>query len=132
MSVSSVEMVFVRTNNPNMEETGILENPILSGKCYLALNQVILGAWFKNASFQVTLWDRSANPHRSRLGAGLREPALPGLGRQFRENRVYPKRSSQCACGSPVSNSAGLFPARLGSSLRRYRRWFRKNWSNVK
>src|SRR5271165_2008318 len=33
------ETVFVRTNNPNMEETGSLENPILSGKCYLELNR---------------------------------------------------------------------------------------------
>jgi len=27
------------TNNPNMEETGSLENPIPSGKCYLDLNR---------------------------------------------------------------------------------------------
>ncbi|MGD0039501.1 MAG: hypothetical protein ABSE84_03625, partial [Isosphaeraceae bacterium] len=33
------ETVFVRTNNPNMEETDSLENPIPSGKCYLELNQ---------------------------------------------------------------------------------------------
>jgi hypothetical protein len=31
--------VFVGTNNPNMEETGSLENPIPSGKCYLELNR---------------------------------------------------------------------------------------------
>ncbi len=29
------ETVFVGTNHPNMEETGSLENPIPSGKCYL-------------------------------------------------------------------------------------------------
>ena len=33
------ETVFVPTNNPNMEETGSLENPILSGKCDLDLNR---------------------------------------------------------------------------------------------
>ena len=33
------ETVFVGTNHPNMEETGSLENPILSGKCYLDLNR---------------------------------------------------------------------------------------------
>jgi hypothetical protein len=29
----------VPTNNPNMEETGSLENPIPSGKHYLELNR---------------------------------------------------------------------------------------------
>src|SRR5271157_6596893 len=33
------ETVFVGTNNPNMEETGSIENPIPSGKCYLELNR---------------------------------------------------------------------------------------------
>ena len=33
------ETVFVGTNHPNMEETGSLENPIPSGKCYLDLNR---------------------------------------------------------------------------------------------
>jgi len=33
------ETVFVATNNPNMEETGSLENPIQSGECNLDLNQ---------------------------------------------------------------------------------------------
>jgi len=33
------ETVFVPTNNPNMEETGSLENPIPSGKCDLDLNR---------------------------------------------------------------------------------------------
>jgi len=31
--------VFVGTNDPNMEETGSLENPIPSGKCNLDLNR---------------------------------------------------------------------------------------------
>ena len=35
------ETVFVGTNNPNMEETGSLENPIPSGKCYLDLNRAL-------------------------------------------------------------------------------------------
>ena len=33
------ETVFVGTNHPNMEETGSLENPIPSGKCYLDLSR---------------------------------------------------------------------------------------------
>ena len=33
------ETVLVGTNHPNMEETGSLENPIPSGKCYLDLNR---------------------------------------------------------------------------------------------
>ena len=33
------ETVFEGTNNPIMEETGSLENPIPSGKCYLELNR---------------------------------------------------------------------------------------------
>jgi len=32
------------TNNPNMEETGSLENPIPSGKCYLDLNRADIRA----------------------------------------------------------------------------------------
>ena len=39
MSVSSVKRCLWGTNNPNMEETGSLENPIPSGKCYLDLNR---------------------------------------------------------------------------------------------
>ena len=31
--------MFVGTNHPNMEETGSLENPIPSGKCYLDLSR---------------------------------------------------------------------------------------------
>ena len=37
------ETVFVGTNNPNMEETGSLENPISFGKCYLDLNRAGMG-----------------------------------------------------------------------------------------
>jgi hypothetical protein len=33
------ETIFVPTNNPNMEETGSLENPVQSGKCNLDLNR---------------------------------------------------------------------------------------------
>ena len=35
------ETVFVGTNHPNMEETGSLEHPIPSGKCYLDLNRAV-------------------------------------------------------------------------------------------
>ena len=39
--------------------------------------------------------DLSADPDRSRVGAGLRESLVALLGLQFRENRVYPRSSSQ-------------------------------------
>ena len=37
----------------------------------------------------------SADPDRSRVGAGFRESLTAMLGLQFRENRVYPRSSSQ-------------------------------------
>ena len=37
----------------------------------------------------------SADPDRSRVGAGFRESLVAVLGLQFRENRVYPRSSSQ-------------------------------------
>ena len=37
----------------------------------------------------------SADPDQSRVGAGLRESLAAMLGLQFRENRVYPRSSSQ-------------------------------------
>ena len=39
--------------------------------------------------------DLSADPDRSRVGAGLRESLVAVLGLQFRENRVYPRSFSQ-------------------------------------
>ena len=39
------ETQFVRTNNANMEEAGILEKITRSGFCYPALNQVDLSGW---------------------------------------------------------------------------------------
>ena len=39
--------------------------------------------------------DLSADPDRSRVGAGLRECLVAVLGLQVRENRVYPRSSSQ-------------------------------------
>ena len=39
--------------------------------------------------------DLSADPDRSRVRAGLRECLVAVLGLQVRENRVYPKSSSQ-------------------------------------
>ena len=39
--------------------------------------------------------DLSADPDRSRVGAGLRKSLVAVLGLQFRENRVYPRSSSQ-------------------------------------
>ncbi|MGZ3487108.1 MAG: hypothetical protein ACXVBY_09620 [Isosphaeraceae bacterium] len=88
-------------------------------------------AWFKNTRFRVTLGISA----RTLIGPALERVyasrSFLRWGLQLGENRVYPRSSSQRACGSPVSNSAGLLPTRLGSSLRRYRRWFRKNCSNV-
>ena len=39
--------------------------------------------------------DLSADPDRSRVGAGFRDSLAAVLGLQFRENRVYPRSSSQ-------------------------------------
>ena len=39
--------------------------------------------------------DLRADPDRCRVGAGLRESLVAVLGPQFRENRVYPRSSSQ-------------------------------------
>jgi hypothetical protein len=41
------------------------------------------------------IWALSADPDRSRVGAGVRESLVAVLGPQFRENRVYPNSSSQ-------------------------------------
>src|SRR5208337_929035 len=45
--------------------------------------------------FSGNTWALSAHPDRSRVGAGLRESLAAVLGLQFRENRVYPRSSSQ-------------------------------------
>ena len=45
--------------------------------------------------FSGNTWDLSADPDRSRVGAGFRESLAAVLGLQFRENRVYPRSSSQ-------------------------------------
>ena len=39
--------------------------------------------------------DLSADPDRSRIGAGIRESLVAVLGLQFRENRVYPLPSRE-------------------------------------
>ena len=49
------ETVFAPTNNPNMEETGSLENPIPSGECNLGLNRAE-----KRSSVQTLLYARHA------------------------------------------------------------------------
>ena len=77
-----------------MEEAGILERSTRSGFCYPALNQVCHGMVQKRP-FSGNTRDLSADPDRSRVGAGLRDPLVAVLGLQFRENRVYPRSSSQ-------------------------------------
>ena len=52
-------------------------------------------AWFKNARFRVTLGISARTLIGPALGAGLRESLAAVLGLQFRENRVYPRSSSQ-------------------------------------
>src|SRR5271157_1741288 len=94
--------------------------------CNPLLNHALVGMVQKRP-FSGNTWDLSADPDRSRVGTGLRESLVAVLVLQFRENRVYPRSSSQGACGCPISNSVGLLPTRLWSSLRRYRRWFGKN-----
>ena len=116
-----------------MEETGILEN--------LAFFSDVLPE-FEPCLKQGTVQKRPISGNTGGIRRGLRsvphlrrvqrEPLVFVLWPQCCENRVYPRSSSQCACGSLVSNSAGLLPIRLETSLRWYRRWFRKNWSNVK
>jgi hypothetical protein len=51
------------------------------------------------------------------LPQGLHSVLAAARKLQLREKRVYPRSSSQCACGSHVSNSVGPLPARLRSSL---------------
>ena len=57
------------------------------------------GSWnfgmVQERPFSGNTWDLSADPHRSRVAAGLRESLAAVLGLQFRENRVYPRSSSQ-------------------------------------
>ena len=55
------EPVFVGTNNPNMEETGSLENLIPSGKCHLELNRAFVRSHLVRLSTLV---------HPPRPGAG--------------------------------------------------------------
>ena len=47
------ETVFEGTNNPIVEKTGSLENPIPSGKCYLELNRAsnLTHTWSMPSSF---------------------------------------------------------------------------------
>ena len=45
--------------------------------------------------FSANTRDPSADPDRSRVGTGLRESLVAVPGFQFRENRVYPRSSSQ-------------------------------------
>ena len=52
-------------------------------------------AWFKNAGFSGNTRNLSADPDRSRVGAGFLESLAAVLGLQFRANRVYPRSSSQ-------------------------------------
>ena len=54
------ETVFVGTNHPNMEETGSLENPIPSGKCYLDLNRALPNLISKVQLDEHYNWDRVA------------------------------------------------------------------------
>ena len=52
-------------------------------------------AWFKNAHFRVTLGLSARTLIGPALEAGLRESLVAVLGLQVRENRVYPRSSSQ-------------------------------------
>ena len=56
---------------------------------------MIVSAWFKNARFRVTLGISARTLIGPRVAAGLRESLAAVLGLQFRENRVYPRSSSQ-------------------------------------
>src|SRR5208337_2455055 len=67
MSVSSVKRCLWGTNNPNMEETGSLENPIRSGKCDLDLNRARKSKRSRSNSTtpRVELWQINTKPRTS-------------------------------------------------------------------
>jgi hypothetical protein len=77
-----------------MEKTGILGNTNCVAGCYPPLNQAE-GGMVQKRPFSGNTRDLSADPDRSRVGAGFRESLAAVLGVQFRENRVYPRSSSQ-------------------------------------
>ena len=61
----------------------------------MTLFNPVFKAWFKNARFRVTLGISARTLIGPAVGAGLRESLAAVLGLQFRENRVYPRSSSQ-------------------------------------
>jgi hypothetical protein len=67
------------TNNPNMEETGSLENPIPSGKCYLELNRARF--WLlelRESQHFSTFYGPSVQAMETQLGAQHR-PQTPTI-----------------------------------------------------
>jgi hypothetical protein len=58
--------------------------------------------------------DLSADPDRSRVGAGLRESLVAVLGLQFRENRVYPMSSRSQRANNATSSANAIALASAG------------------
>ena len=56
---------------------------------------VVIAGMVQKPPFSGNTRGLSADPDRSRVGAGLRDPPVDVLRLQFRENRVYPRSSSQ-------------------------------------
>src|SRR5271157_4083350 len=73
---------------PETVEAGAPRNRDLRNCCDPYLNHASLGMVQKHP-FSGNTRDLSADPDRSRVGAGLRESLAAVLGLQFRENRVY-------------------------------------------
>ena len=68
-----------------------IKTSVFSGRKSQAANYGMV----QERPFTGNTWDLSADPDRSRVGAGFRESLAAMLALQFRENRVYPRSSSQ-------------------------------------
>ena len=76
---------------PHGRNTRVIDGKTAS--CPLWLTEI---GMVQKRPFSGNTRDLSADPDRSRVGgAGLRESLVAVLGLQFRENRVYPRSSSQ-------------------------------------
>ena len=73
--------------------TGFRRNPLSYRR--LAMILASISGMVQKRPFSGNTRALSADPDRSRVGAGLRESLVAVLGLQVRENRVYPRSSSQ-------------------------------------
>src|SRR5208337_234105 len=73
--------------------TGFRRNPLSYRR--LAMILASISGMVQKRRFSGNTRNLSADLDRSRVGAGFRESLAAMLGLQFRENRVYPRSSSQ-------------------------------------